>query len=201
MQHKAPPSVILKQLICIALLSVGCINAGYSQQVVVHDSDTVSKTLKDSILSEINAIFMQSGDVNFLYETPQHFIFSIKFDLDAEGMITNISPSQNMDNVFESKIEGLKQKIKNDLFVKMGYRDIAVVVPVFLFTTAKPDYHFSLTNINTMWTYGNHETMEGPVIIFPPIYDALSTSHVTLKIEEKDLTDPRIKRDLPPIKN
>lgn len=108
-------------------------------------------------------------------------------------------PSKNMDAVFEKSIDALRAHTREDLFVGSGYRDTAVIIPIFIFVMDKPDYRKSLSRIREIWNYDNANEWSVNAVILPPMYKASSKSHVTLKIDESELdnTSSKLRKSRP----
>ncbi|MFC3199492.1 hypothetical protein ACFOET_17855 [Parapedobacter deserti] len=151
------------------------------------DGDSTGTHKIEHIHREIDSLFWVSTSDYLNVNPSQHFLFSIKFELGSAEEIINIVPSTNMDTVFEKSIDGLRNNTRKNLFEGTGYRNTAVIVPVFIFVTDKPSYQKSLFKIKDIWNYNNANDWPANAVILPPIYEASSKSHVTLRIDESDL--------------
>ncbi|MEC3878766.1 hypothetical protein [Parapedobacter sp. 10938] len=195
-QHYAIHKWIIPFLVFL-ILSNGVVGQTVSSLEIAESGLDNQKV--DRIHREIDSLFWVSTGGYLNVNPPQHFLFSIKFELGATEEIVNIMPSKNMDAVFEKSIDSLRALTRRNLFVGSGIGEKSVIIPVFIFVTSKPDYRKSLFRIKEIWSYDNINELPVNAVILPPIHGASSKAHVTLKIDESELdnTPNKLHKSLP----
>lgn len=195
--HFAIGNLSFLRLCFVVLFFMGPTFTGYAQSRSIPTVDSI-------VFAEINKLFFTNTGIEFLNESdrlPQHFLFSIRFELDSGGVIAGIKNSLNMHPVFNQTIDSIRYKIDKELFVPTTYRNTYVIVPVFIFTVEMGQrirYDFTLKGMGEMWQYSDSEQLS-QAVIFPPIRKATAKGLVTLAIDEEDIdnTPKKLKRGLP----
>ncbi|MEC3878775.1 hypothetical protein [Parapedobacter sp. 10938] len=159
----------------------------------------------DSLHKVVDRMFWTNSGRAFLDEadkSPQHFLFSIRFELDSNGMITNIKNSTNMHQVFDETLAAIRENIAIDIFAKAGYNNTQIIFPVFVFIhqlQTPINYGQTFLGIKGIWRYGVDDVAAPNAIIFPPIYRITSKSTVLFGDVEMNghRIEDKLKKDLP----
>ncbi|MEC3878776.1 hypothetical protein [Parapedobacter sp. 10938] len=168
--------------------------------------DAQNKEADISVHEEIARLLWTNLDRRFYDisdETPQHFIFSIRFDIDSKGSITAVENSVSMREAFDGIADSLYEEIDKELFVRTKYRNTRVVVPIMIFIvqgSTPIDYNATLAGLENMWSYDCTNNDIKPTIFFPPIYRATAKFMVDFTVRKEDLNSyeaNRLTKDLP----
>lgn len=155
-------------------------------QVFIIAYQQVNAQVKQNLISdEIEKEIHKRVDMSFsftwglMFDKQQqplsHRFFSIAFDVDKNGLYTNLVASNHLDTaIFPKSIEQMKNRLPKDLFKKAGIKNTKVIFPVFVFIVPRESDSLSyekpyLTPIEEIWQFKKGSNTLQNVTLFPPI--------------------------------